>query len=461
MKNNIYLLQAQQSPIMWTVSSLRSCGRLPLQQLTRNANYFTSNSRYPLRSSLGARLVLYTAAVFGGGIAGLYLMNSRSAIHEYLFCPLLRLLTPDAETGHRMGIFFLKHGLVPRQLFDEDDDILRVNVFGTQLNNPIGCAAGLDKDGEAIDGILKSGFAYHEIGSITPLPQPGNPQPRFFRLPQDEAVINRYGFNSSGHEKVFSTVMDRVSNYINSYFKGDDISNLSLHNGKLLAINLGKNKKGDEVEDYLKGVVRFHSVADVLVVNVSSPNTPGLRDLQNESKLTHLLTQVVNKRNSLVKKGNALGSKSHKPPVLVKIAPDLTDPELESIAEAAKKSKVDGIIVSNTTIKRPKTLITADIDLKNQAGGLSGKPLKPLALKALKCIAKHTKDSDLILVGCGGITSGKDAIEFGKAGATFIELYTAFAYKGPGLVAKIKDEITEELKKENKTWMDIIGEGNK
>ena len=166
---------------------------------------------------------------------------------------------------------------------------------------------------------------------------------------------------------------------------------------------------------------------------------------------------------AVVKERNAQGKNScgKQPPVLVKVAPDLTEPEIESIANSAKQSKVDGIIISNTTIQRPSNLLTTDISLINQAGGLSGKPLKPLSLQALRTLRKHTKDSNLVLVGCGGISSGKDALEFGKAGASFIELYTAFAYKGPGLPAKIRDELTALLRKEGKTWQQIIGEDDK
>ena len=226
---------------------------------------------------------------------------------------------------------------------------------------------------------------------------------------------------------------------------------------QIIRYQFRKNKFGDEVNDYVKGVERLGPYADVLVINVSSPNTPGLRDLQSEAKLTNLLTTVVKERNVLGK--NLLGNK---PPVLVKVAPDLTEPEIESIANSAKEAKVDGIIISNTTIQRPvDRLLTTDKQLINQAGGLSGKPLKPLSLKALRTLRKYTKDSDLVLIGCGGISNGKDALEFGKAGATFIELYTAFAYKGPGLVGKIRDELAEELRKEGKTWEQIIGSDDK
>ncbi|CDO93136.1 unnamed protein product [Kluyveromyces dobzhanskii CBS 2104] len=424
------------------------------------SQFFVKNARVPLKAGIsGSALLKLTVGLTFGSLAGFYITNSRSAVHEYLLCPILRLFTPDAEDGHKLGIWFLKHGLAPRLWFDKDDEVLNINVFGKKLTNPIGCAAGLDKDGEAIDGIFASGFGYVEIGSVTPLAQPGNPKPRFFRLPMDGAVINRYGFNSSGHDNVVNNFQARITNFINSYiFKDDTVENLSVYKDKLLGVNLGKNKTGDEVKDYLKGVERFQKYADVLVINVSSPNTPGLRGLQKESVLTDLLTQIVAKRDSLVSSGNALGAKTHRPPVLVKVAPDLVEDEIRSIAQAAKKSKVDGIIVSNTTIQRPTNLITEEKGLAAQAGGLSGKPLKPLALKALKTMAKYTKDSGLVLVGCGGISSGADAIEFAKAGASIVELYTAYAYKGPGLIAKIKDETTELLKKQNKTWAQIIGE---
>lgn len=432
------------------------------QLATKRFIFKGSPRRQTLKSNAAPRALLYATGLLGASAACFFLMDSRSAVHQYMFCPLIRLLTPDAEDGHKVGIWLMKWGLAPRLFFDKDPESLHVNVFGKTLTNPIACAAGLDKDGVAVDAILATGFGYAEVGSVTPEAQPGNPKPRFFRLPQDDAVINRYGFNSSGHNAVYENLAERVLKFVRSYASDKEtIQNLSLNKGKLLAINLGKNKNGDTVKDYLKGVERFQSLADVLVINVSSPNTPGLRKLQDSSTLTNLLTQVVAKRDSLVNNGNALGQSAHKPPILVKVAPDLTKTELQSIVDSAKKSKVDGIIVSNTTIQRPKCLITQEKSIKDQVGGLSGKPLKPLALDALRTVAKYSKDSDLVLIGCGGISNGKDAIEFAKAGATFVQLYTAFAYTGPGLVAKIKDEVAEELKKEGKTWTEIIGQDNK
>lgn len=411
-----------------------------------------------LKSSILPRPVIFATGAIAASAFTYYAFDARAGFHEYVLCPLIRTFT-DAETGHILGIKLMKYGVAPSlsakdlRIETELSPLLGVDVFGTHLNHPIGLAAGLDKDGEAIDSLFNTGFSYVEIGSITPEPQPGNPQPRFFRLPRDDAVINRYGFNSTGHFSVVATLAKRLTAYIHG--QGEPKAN-SFRDGKLLAINLGKNKTGDEVEDYLKGVQRLGPYADVLVVNVSSPNTPGLRDLQSELKLTNLLSAVVGEREKLG--ANKLGKK---PPVMVKVAPDLTEPEIESIANSAKQAKVDGIIISNTTIQRPKGLLTTDQELVSQTGGLSGKPLKPLSLQALRYLRKYTKDSNLVLVGCGGISSGKDALEFGKAGATFVELYTAFAYKGPGLPAKIRDELAELLQKEGKTWKQIIGEDDK
>ncbi|KAI5951200.1 URA9 [Candida jiufengensis] len=431
-----------------------------LKYIAKPKTNFVNGNRQVLKSSILPTSLKFITGVALAGIGGYYLYDSRSSIHEYVICPLIRTFT-TAEQGHKLGIFLMKYGIAPKLLdegINDQSDVLGVDVFGKKLKNPIGLAAGLDKDGDAIDSLFNCGFSYVEIGSITPEPQPGNPEPRFFRLPRDDAVINRYGFNSTGHFNVLATLKIRFHKLLSKFERNHTPEEKPFSNafqqGKLLGINLGKNKTGDEVEDYVKGVSRLGPYADVLVINVSSPNTPGLRDLQSETKLTNLLTTVVKERNVLGK--NLLGSK---PPILVKVAPDLTEPEIESIANSAKQAKVDGIIISNTTIQRPeKDLLTSDKSLINQTGGLSGKPLKPLSLKALTLLNKYTKGSGLVLVGCGGISNGKDALEFAKAGATFIELYTAFAYKGPGLVAKIRDELASELRKEGKTWQQIVNE---
>ncbi|ODQ79714.1 hypothetical protein BABINDRAFT_161426 [Babjeviella inositovora NRRL Y-12698] len=411
-------------------------------------------TRPVLKSSIFPKALLVTGGLLGLSLTSYYLLNARSAVHEYVFCPLIRAFT-DAEDGHKWGVALMKYGLVPKLFDDQDDAVLATCVFGNRvLSNPVGLAAGLDKDAEAIDALFDFGFGYVEVGSITPEAQPGNPQPRFFRLPKDDAVINRYGFNSTGHWEVATRLRLRLEKLVQRYVASETNA---FRENRMLGINLGKNKHGEEVNDYVLGVRRLGQFADVLVINVSSPNTPGLRDLQSESKLTNLLKTVVAERDIL--KVNRLGQK---PPVLVKVAPDLSEVEIASIAQSAKDAKIDGIIISNTTIQRPvDQLRTKDLELVNQMGGLSGKPLKPLSLQALRTLRKYTKESDLTIIGCGGISSGKDAIEFAKAGANFVQLYTSFAYRGPGLVAKIKDEITAELKKEGKTWNEIVGEDDK
>lgn len=389
----------------------------------------------------------------GAAVAGAfaYGMDARSAIHQYVICPLVRAATPDAETGHTFGVWAFKWGLcprVPQRVLDKDSDVLKVSVFGQSLDLPIGMAAGFDKNGECMDALFKLGFSYVEIGSVTPEPQPGNPKPRFFRLPRDDAVINRYGFNSAGHFAVLATLKQRFAKLIGK----SHANNNSFRTNNMLAINIGKNKTGDEINDYVLGVRRFAPLADVLVVNVSLPNTPGLRDLQSEKRLTAVLEAVIKERDA-----SGPNDFGRQVPVLVKIAPDLTEPEVEAIASAATTAKVQGVIVSNTTIERPKNLLTTDAGLVLQTGGLSGPPLKPYSLRTLRALRKHTKDSDLVLIGCGGITNADDALEFGRAGASFVQLYTSFAYAGPGLPSQIRSDLAKKLRQQGKTWAEIVG----
>ncbi|QPG73262.1 hypothetical protein FOA43_000570 [Brettanomyces nanus] len=398
-----------------------------------------------------ARLIPTSALVFlGVAGVGLYSLDARSAINEYVWCPLIRWCT-TAEQGHRLGINMLKYGLYPRAFGDHDDPVLEVKVFGKTMVNPIVMAAGFDKQGEAIDPLFQLGFGGVEIGTMTPEPQFGNPRPRFFRLPADDAVINRYGINSDGHIKILSRLRVRFEKYMSKANSCKD--NNSFRDGKMLLINIGKNRDGDDVKDYLVGVERFAPYADALVLNVSCPSAPGMRDLQEGSVLTKLLTAVREERDRAQPE---LVDPSRKPPIIVKVAPDLSEKQIADIAKAAKKAKIEGILMSNTTVKRPSSLLTKGA-VVGEKGGLSGAPLKEISLKSFRILRKYTKDSDLVLIGCGGIFSGKDAIEYAKAGATFVELYSSFAYKGTGLASKVKDEIVHELKKEGKTWMQIIG----
>lgn len=318
----------------------------------------------------------------------------------------------------------------------------------------------------AIDGLFDLGFGYVEVGSVTPCPQPGNPPPRFFRLKKDAAVINRYGFNSDGHDIVARRLHDRILKYASKHYldlkqmpfsfftesiRSIELMNFlnisrSLKKSKLLAINLGKNKDGHEINDYVKGIRRLGPYADVLVINISSPNTPGLRLIQQKNILEVLLSAAVHERNLL---------SDPKPALCIKIAPDLNNSELQDIVDVIKKIPIDGIIVSNTTTKRPESL--KDDQFVHEKGGLSGPPLKPLALGILR-ILRQKLPKDVVIIGCGGISSGKDAIEYARAGASLIQCCTAFGYEGPRFPRRLKDEIFKELK--GRKWIDIIGIDN-
>ncbi|MBW0494856.1 hypothetical protein O181_034571 [Austropuccinia psidii MF-1] len=434
-----------------------------------------------------------------------YLSDTRAGLHSWLALPLIKSITnDDPEKAHHLAIKILKllskyHLIVDKP--QPDDEKLSFKLWGRKFDNPIGMAAGFDKNGDAIDGLFDIGFGYVEIGSVTPQPQPGNPLPRLFRIPSTESIVNRYGFNSQGHLAVLSKLRQRLINYIHQHRYLFDPNNTlplyepfnpiqtihanshldqftptasipssfdqtlfqlsdqidiprSLRNGRVFAVNLGKNKLSpvDSVDDFKFGVERFGPLADVLVINISSPNTPGLRNLQSKSLLTKVLNDVVESRNNL--KNNL--ENVTLPAVLVKVAPDLTAQELIEVAQVAQDAKVDGIIISNTTTSRPAGSGTeADI---NQSGGLSGPPLKPLSLRALSIIYSATSGK-LPLIGCGGISSAEDVLEYGKAGASFVQLYTALTYQGLGLPRKLKDELKVLLdQKENgKNWSQIIG----
>ena len=328
--------------------------------------------------------------------------------------PLVRRLDP--ETAHRLAIRALALGIGPRPA-EPEDPLLATNVWGRDFANPLGLAAGFDKHAEAMPALLAMGFGFVEVGSVTPRPQLGNPRPRVFRLPEDEAVINRYGFNSDGLE----AVARRLSSYRARGASG------------LVGVNLGKNKDSpDAAEDYALGARKLASYADYLVINVSSPNTPGLRALQSRRELEQLARAV---RAALPQPA---------PPLVLKIAPDLQEADLEDIAALALDGALDGLIVSNTTIQRPDSLRSAQ---RHQAGGLSGRPLFELSTSVLKKVYRLTKGR-VPLIGVGGIASGTDAYRKLRAGASLIQLYTALSLQGPGLIGRIKRELAEALRRD-------------
>jgi len=322
----------------------------------------------------------------------------------------------NPETGHLAAVWMLKHGFVMRSKF-VDSPSMSTKLWGLEFKNPVGIAAGFDKHGEAMVGLDKLGFGFVEIGSVTPQPQQGNPKPRVFRLKEDEAVINRYGFNSVGHEVVYDRLM--------AVRKGSSFDGV-------LGVNLGKNKLSlDAVSDYVEGVEKFGDVCDYLVINISSPNTPGLRSLQGRRDLSALLTSVLEARNKL----------KHRPPLLVKIAPDLTDHDKVDIAEVIMdpSTRMDGLIISNTTISRPDSLASLH---RGEMGGLSGTPLRDLSTQTIRDLYRLTGGT-VPIVGVGGISSGEDAFEKICAGASLVQVYSALVYQGPTVVKRVRRELGE------------------
>ena len=286
---------------------------------------------------------------------------------------------------------------------------LEKEVFGLKFKNPVGLAAGFDKNGEYIQELANFGFGFIEVGTVTPLPQPGNDKPRMFRLPKDEALINRMGFNNKGVD-----VLARKLENIN-------------REGLIIGGNIGKNKNTpneDAVKDYLKCFDRLFDVVDYFVVNVSSPNTPGLRELQEKEPLKHILNTLQNKN---LKHGISR-------PILLKIAPDLTNEQLDDIVEIVQETKIAGVIATNTTISREN--LASGQSLKIEMGGLSGKPLTSRSSEVISYLSQKSNQS-FPIIGVGGIHSAQDAQEKLNAGAALVQLYTGFVYEGPGLVKRI------------------------
>ncbi len=330
--------------------------------------------------------------------------------------PLLGTLDP--EFAHRLTIKALT--LLPHRAPRTDDPILATNLWGRSFSNPVGLAAGFDKQADAMAPLLALGFGFIELGGVTPRPQSGNARPRVFRLPEDHAVINRLGFNSVGLD-VFA---DRMKTFRGRAAPGP------------VGVNLGKNKDtsaGNAADDFTAGAARLAQLADFLVINVSSPNTPGLRALQSRGELV-----------AIVRAARAAIAVEPRPALLLKLAPDLGDADCDDIAAVALEEKLDGLVISNTTIARPSGLKSRR---RGESGGLSGAPLKPLALAALRKFRRAT-EGRLPLLGVGGIASGADAYERIRAGASLVQLYTALVYEGPGLVAKIKLDLAALLRRD-------------
>ncbi|MFZ5668613.1 MAG: quinone-dependent dihydroorotate dehydrogenase [Pseudomonadota bacterium] len=327
---------------------------------------------------------------------------------------LLRVLDP--EDAHTAAIVALKAGLGPVDRA-ADDPVLATDLAGLRLANPIGLAAGFDKNAEVPAAMRRAGFGFVECGTVTPLPQAGNPRPRLFRLAEDRGVVNRMGFNNAGLE-VFAANLARARGL-----------------GPIGA-NIGANKdSADRIGDYVAGLTRLWGLADWFTVNISSPNTPGLRALQTKAALEELLGRLAEARAALPPAPT---------PVFLKVAPDLEDAEVETIVGAVAAFGLQGIVVSNTTVSRPASLRSA---AKSEAGGLSGPPLMSLSTRVLGRF-HAANDRGLALIGAGGIASGADALAKIRAGAAAVQLYSAMVFEGPGLVARIKRDLAARLRAE-------------
>lgn len=335
-----------------------------------------------------------------------------------LIGPLLRRLPP--ETAHRVSLAALASG--PRWPgCGPDNPLLSLTLWGRTFANPIGLAAGYDKDAEVPAAALGLGFGFVEVGTITPRPQPGNPRPRLFRLVEDEAAINRMGFNSGGLEAA-ATRLRRL--------RASDRAVPGL-----IGANVGKNRESDDAAaDYAAGAARLAPLVDYLVINVSSPNTPGLRELQRRSALLDLIGRVR----------RAMAETHPQPPLLVKVAPDLSAEERADIAAVATSAAVDGLVIGNTTTSRPPGL---ESPMAREAGGLSGRPLFALSTEVLRDLYRRT-DGRIPLIGVGGIASGAHAYAKIRAGASLVQLYTALVYRGPGLITSIKRDLARLLRQD-------------
>lgn len=423
-------------------------------------------------------LFLGTSIILGLTFGYLYISDTRSGIHRWVVVPSIRYFFRDAEDAHEVGTKALKalytFGLHPRERgnLDAAGD-LKVEVFGHTLDNPIGISAGLDKHGDIPNALFELGPAIVEIGGTTPLPQEGNPKPRVFRIPSQNAIINRYGLNSQGADHVALTLRQRLREWAHSMGYGTDAETErqilngefgvppgSLHPGKLLAVQVAKNKNTPDSDfdavrgDYVYCVDQLAKYADIIVVNVSSPNTPGLRDLQKAEPLQHILRGVVGAARSVDRKT--------KPAVMVKVSPDEdSDDEVRGICEAVWAADVDGIIVGNTTKKRPDpipagyAITEAEAQILLEQGGYSGPQLFG---KTIELVRKYRKGLDQRLTtaadaaktpkaifATGGITTGEQALQVLNAGASVAMVYTALIYGGVGTITRIKDEMRQEL----------------
>ncbi len=338
------------------------------------------------------------------------------------------LFSLDPETAHDLAIKSLKLNPLPSKMFEvEDEQMLKIQVFGKNFPNPIGLAAGFDKSAEAYNSLLRLGFGFIEVGTVTPLEQYGNPKPRIFRLEEDKALINRLGFNNDG--------MEIIKERIKSNSKRG-----------LLGVNIGPNKDTkDQKNDFCLGLKNFFDIADYITINISSPNTEGLRDFHDQEKLKDLLITL----NAIKKE------KKTNIPLLLKISPDIKDNYISEIVEQATSNNISGIVLTNTTNANRNNLINKN----KEEGGLSGEPLQKISTIMIRKFYKELKGK-IPIIGVGGVNSGKSAYEKILAGASLLQLYTGFVYRGPSTAKDIKKELIHILKTEGiKNIKDVIGQG--
>ena len=337
----------------------------------------------------------------------------------------------DPETAHNLAIKSLKFNFVPN-IFDNKDHerLFETQIFDKAIDNPIGMAAGFDKNAEVYNQLFKLGFGFVEVGTITPLSQYGNSKPRVFRLVEDEALINRLGFNNYGAEDVLIRIKKNPQT-------------------GLLGINIGPNKDTqNRLEDYLIGLRTFQELADYITINISSPNTENLRDFHNQSKLNKLLKEIEVEKKKL----------NSKVPIVIKIAPDINDVDIEKISEVLLDNNIEAVIISNTSDVTRENL--KDIQ-KHQKGGLSGKPIEDRSNFLINKFYKNLKNK-IKIIGVGGVDSGLSAYNKFLSGADLIQLYTGMVYKGPNIVNSIKNDLSELLLKDGvKNFKEIIGNKNK
>ena len=341
---------------------------------------------------------------------------------------ILKFLPP--EIAHKITINTLKY--FNFNFNKIDDPILSQHLIGLDFPNPIGLAAGFDKNAEVVKPMFSLGFGFVEVGTITPVPQKGNPKPRVFRLEEDNAIINSLGFNNKGSQKVKKNIT-KLKNTFNE--------------NKIIGVNLGKNKNSiNFIDDYLYGMEQLGNLASYITINISSPNTEGLRNLQLRGNIENLIKKIISKREEI--------ENINKKPVFIKISPDLNEDQLRDIALISLANNIDGLILTNTSINRPDNLLSNN---KLKKGGLSGKPLFETSNNILKKMYNLT-NGQIILIGVGGISNGSDCYEKIKSGASLVQLYTALTFLGPSLISKIKSELIDLIKTDGyKNISEVVG----